>query len=141
MTTGLVVLAAASVALAAHPIKGATYKGTFGTSSISFKVAANGKKVSVFNFPVPPIGCQGGTFGSASGGSATVSKKGTFKVTLKLVFAPLHRTNGKLVVTGKFQKGGKESGKVSSIFTNPVFPPNCDKPEPYSTKGLTRTGG
>jgi hypothetical protein len=131
------VLASAGVALAAQPKKGASYSGTFKgitSDAVSFKVSANGKKVSGFAIPNPPAGCQGGGFGSASGGMATVSKQGTFKITLSLVFAPAHRTNGTVVVSGKFDKHGTESGKISSVFTNKAFPASCNASVTYSTK-------
>ncbi len=131
-------LASASIALAAQPLKGATYSGAFKgrvSDSVSFKVSANGKKVSGFSIPNSPAGCQGGAFGSASGGSGSISKQGTFKVTLSIVFAPAHRTNGKVVVSGKFGKKGAESGKVSSVYTNKLFPASCNFSIAYSTKG------
>ncbi len=131
-------LGSAGIALAARPLKDTTYSGSFKgqtSDAVSFKVSANGKKVSGFSIATPPVGCQGGEFGSATGGSGSISKQGTFKVTLSLVFAPAHRTNGKLVVSGKFGKKGAESGQVSSIFTNKVFTKSCNASIAYSTKG------
>jgi hypothetical protein len=131
------VLASAGVALAAQPKKGASYSGAFkslSSDTVSFKVSANGKKVSGFAIPNPPVGCQGGAFGSASGGTATVSTQGTFKITLNLVFAPEHRTNGKVVVSGRFGKHGTESGKISSVFTSKTFSTSCNASVTYSTK-------
>jgi hypothetical protein len=135
---GTIALVGTGVALAAKPLKGATYSGAFtgeAYNTISFKVSSNGKKVSGFNIPSPPVGCQGGAFGSASGGTATVSKKGTFKVTLNIVFAPQHKTNGTVLVTGKFGQHGSESGKISSTFTGKDFTASCDATKSYSTKG------
>ncbi|HEV7941762.1 MAG TPA: hypothetical protein VGP17_03035 [Solirubrobacteraceae bacterium] len=138
---GTVALVGAGVALAAKapkPLKGATYSGTFTGevyNTISFKVSSNGKKVSGFNIPSPPVGCQGGAFGSATGGTATVSKKGTFKVTLNIVFAPQKKTNGTVLVTGKFGKHGSESGTLSSTFTGKDFTTSCNATKSYSTKG------
>lgn len=138
----VVALAGAAVALAAHPVKGATYKGTFrGDTSpdITFKVAKNGKKVSGFSIPSPRADCQGGGFGSAKGGSGKISKKGTFTVTLRLV-SPLPtvpgHTAGKVVVTGKFQAHGKEKGTVKTIFTaTAVFHASCDSKVSYTATG------
>jgi hypothetical protein len=135
---GTVALVGTGVALAANPLKGATYSGTFTGevyNTISFKVSSNGKKVSGFNIPSPPVGCQGGAFGSSTGGTATVSKKGTFKVTLNMVFAPQKKTNGTVLVTGKFGKHGSESGTLSSTFTGKDFTTSCDATKSYSTKG------
>lgn len=133
-----VALIGTGVALAAKPLKGATYSGSFTGevyNTISFKVSSNGKKVSSFNIPSPPAGCQGGGFGSASGGTATVSKQGTFKVTLNIVFAPEHKTNGTVLITGKFGKHGRQSGKISSTYTGKDFPASCNATKSYSTKG------
>jgi hypothetical protein len=135
---GTVALVGAAVALAAKPLKGATYSGTFTGqvyNTITFKVSSNGKKVSAFNIPSPPVGCQGAAFGSATGGTATVSKNGTFKATLNLVFTPEHKTNGTVLVSGKFGKHGSESGTISSNFTDPSFPKSCNASKSYSAKG------
>lgn len=135
---GAVALVGVGVALGAQPLKGATYSGSFTGETfdtVSFKVSSNGKNVSGFNVPNPPAGCQGGAFGSATGGSAKVSKKGTFKVTLNLVFAPQKKTNGTVLITGKFGKHHSESGKISSNFTASGFPKSCNATKSYSTKG------
>ena len=139
----LISLAAAAfltsaVALAAKPFKGATYKGNIKLSvavpdPISFKVSGNGKRVSHFTIGSIPIGCQAGGFTSPKSRSAKVSKTGTFKAKL-----PLRAINGtkigNVVVTGKFLKGGKEKGKVSTRFTQRGFSKSCNKTAPYSTK-------
>jgi hypothetical protein len=135
----LALLAVAGVAVAAHPVKGATYKGKLSAPGplaepISFKVTSNGKRVHDFAITVVPVGCQGGLFGSPQPGSAAVTKQGKFKVTLKLYFAPAHRTTGKLVITGTFLAHGKETGKVSTVFTSPLYPKSCDKTVTYSMK-------
>lgn len=141
---GIAALAAAwalaGVAVAARPIDGALYSGSFtpgspSTTPVSFKVSADGKKVGSFAIAIPPVACQGGAFGNPQAGSAMVSKTGTFTVTLKLYFAPRHSTNGDLVVTGAFLAKGHERGKISSIFTNKLYPKSCDKTTSYTTSG------
>ena len=133
-------LTLAGVAFAAHPVKGATYKGKLNlpgsVDPISFKVTANGERVRAFSLPYVPVGCQGGAFGSPKPGSAAaITRKGTFKATLTLYFAPAHRVNGKIIVTGTFEAHGKEKGKVSTVFTNHLFGKSCDKTVAYSTTG------
>lgn len=134
---GLTALAAAPVALAAAPIKGATYKGTIARTSsvaysISFKVSANGKRVGSFKLSYYPVYCQGGGFGSLEQASGPISKKGTFKVALPIYFAPAHQRQGSVIVTGAFAKHGKESGKVTTDFTHAG---SCNGSSSYTTKG------
>jgi hypothetical protein len=128
--TVLISGAAAGAALAAHPLKGHEYTGTWGLYrySISFKVAKNGKNVSDFVLGSLPVGCQGGGFGSPQTKTVRVSKKGTFKATLPLVFGPTHSTTGSVVVTGTFLRHGRERGKISSQFKSKT----CDKTQAYS---------
>lgn len=123
----LAVSAGTAVALAAAPIKGATYQGklklphaTNQTFPISFKVSANGKRVSKFTLAHGyPVYCQGGGFGQQQPGSGTVTSKGKFTVKLPIVFTfgPTHRHQGFVIVTGTFAKHGKESGTVVTDFT------------------------
>ena len=124
----LVVSAGTAVALAAAPIKGATYQGelklphaTNQTFPISFKVSASGKGVSNFTLSHGyPVYCQGGGFGQQQPGSGTITKKGKFTVKLPLVFEfgpPPHRHQGFVIVTGTFAKHGKVSGTVVTDFT------------------------
>jgi len=127
------------MASAATPLHGATYSGSFGPPSsfaptISFKVSANGKVVNKFQVPSPPVGCQGGEFGSASGGSAEVSKAGKFSITLNLIFAQRNSTTGHVVITGMFQTKGTEKGSITSVFTGSSFPKTCNRTESYTTK-------
>jgi hypothetical protein len=140
-TSVALLLVVTAVALAAHVIKGATYRGRIASSNpavvepISFKVTANGKRVHDFTITALPIGCQGGAFGNPQPGSAAITEHGTFKATLKLYFAPAHRTTGKLVVTGTFLAHGKEKGKLSTVFASHGFSKSCDKSVRYSTTG------
>jgi hypothetical protein len=135
----LAVTGGAAVALAANQIKGATYKGKISLShasnitlTIRFRVSANGKRVSSFTLTNGyPIYCQGGGFGTAQSASGTITKDGTFTVKLPLYFAPAHQHQGFVVITGKFAKHGKESGKVKTDFTHSS---RCNGTATYSTK-------
>jgi hypothetical protein len=133
----LATLVAASAALAAKPIKGATYSGTIHRSSnvaytIKFKVSKNGTHVGGFTVPLLPVYCQGGGFGTPQSVVAKITKKGTFQAKLPIYFAPAHSTQGFLIVTGKFAKHGKESGKATTQFTHVTA---CDGTSTYSTTG------
>jgi hypothetical protein len=133
----LATLALAAGALAAKPIKGATYSGKINRASnvtypISFKVTPNGTHVTAFKVPTLPVYCQGGGFGTPQSVAAKITRTGSFKAKLPIYFAPAHSTQGNLIVTGKFAKGGKESGKVTTSFTHVT---SCDGTSSYSTKG------
>jgi hypothetical protein len=135
--------AGSAVALAAKPVKGATYSGDITrviraagqnhliTWAISFKVSANGKQVKSFTFANDyPIYCQGGGFGTPQSKTVKVSSRGTFRAKLTLYFAPEHQKQGFLIVTGKFGGHGKESGSVKTDFTR--FH-NCNGSTGYKT--------
>jgi hypothetical protein len=118
-----VVFASAGMAFASRAIGGASYSGTYQgrpTEGISFKVSANGKRVT--NLTVgTPFRCNGGCGGVASGGSGStrITSDGTFKVTLRLYFPPgSHSSEGTDTVTGKFLASGRAKGTVSSHFTH-----------------------
>src|SRR5689334_13568823 len=133
----LTALVAAPAAFAATPIKGATYKGRISratnvTFSISFKVNARGKRVGNFKLSSYPVYCQGGGFGSLQQASGTITKKATSKVKLPIYFAPAHSRQGFVIVTGRFAKKGKESGKVTTAFTHAT---SCNGTSSYTTKG------
>lgn len=136
----LVVAAGAAAALAATPIKGATYTGKLKlphassvTFPISFKVSANGKRVSDFSFPHGyPVYCQGGGFGQQQAASAPITKRGRFTVKLPIYFAPARSHQGFVIVTGTFAKHGKESGKVMTDFTTSA---GCNGTSTYATTG------
>jgi hypothetical protein len=138
--TGLVTAVAAAAALAANPIKGATYNGSWGTApaggTVQFKVSSSGKKVSGFRLGSVPLKCQG-VIPLANSGSATVSKTGKFVATLSLFFPPTQpsRHVGTVVVSGTFLKGRKESGKLATKYSGHGFNKSCDKTVTYSTKG------
>jgi hypothetical protein len=125
-TTGLLgcatVLASAGFALAASPVKGGAYTGKYSDGAIngiSFKVSANGKKVTDL-YAETPIHCAGGCggFSSPSGGTAKISSKGTFKVTLPIKGLGGKTTIGTDTITCTFLKHGKAKGTVSSHFNS-----------------------
>ena len=128
----------AAAALAAKPIKGATYKGKILRASnvtypISFKVSENGKRVSKFALSNGyPVYCQGGGFGAVQPASGTITKHGTFKVKLPIYFAPVHEHQGFVIITGSFAKHSKESGKVRTDFTHSN---SCNGTSSYTAKG------
>jgi hypothetical protein len=121
VAVGVATLAVAAVAPASNAVKGGSYVGSYSDgaqNAISFKVSANGKKVVELTLETP-IKCKGGCGGvaTASGGSASISKQGRFKVKLNLVFPPgSHKSEGTETVTGKFLKHGVAKGIVSSHF-------------------------
>jgi hypothetical protein len=114
------VLASAGVALASNAVKGASYSGHYTgkvTDTISFTVSANGKRVTDLSVTTP-FRCNGGCGGVPSpiGGSASISKKGRFKATLKLLELGSSKSFGTDTVIGTFEKHGKAKGTVSSHF-------------------------
>lgn len=140
-----VMLCTAAAALAAHPAKNKTYSGTIKQKetakitnrfAISFKVSRNGKHVSRFKLPQGfPLYCHSGGvggLGSPKSKSAKVSSKGTFKVSLPVVFAPTRQKQGTLKISGKFKKHRKESGKVKTALTGGLA--SCDGSIRYSAK-------
>jgi hypothetical protein len=116
-----VVFASAGVALASHAIRGASYSGTYKghpTDGISFTISANGKRLTHLRVATP-FHCNGGCGGVANGGpgSARITRKGTFKVTLPLYFPPgSHSSEGTDTVKGKFLSSGRAKGTVTSHF-------------------------
>ncbi len=133
----LVVTAEGAVAFAATPIKGATYEGKIArtsnvTYSISFKVSANGKRVSSFTLTNGyPVYCQGGGFGAVQQASGTIARNGTFDVKLPIYFSPSHQHQGFVIISGSFAKHGTESGKVMTDFTHGS---TCNGTSRYATK-------
>ncbi len=116
-----VALAGASLAFAAKQVTGATYTGHWtgvSTETIFFKVSSNGKKVVDLSVTTP-FKCNGGCggVGSPSGGSAVITRGGTFKATLTIP-APgsTSRSEGTDTVTGTFHAHGTASGKITSHF-------------------------
>ena len=128
-----VLLASAGMALAAKQVKGATYVGHYkGTvtqvavEAISFKVSANGKKVTDL-YVSTPFKCSGGCggVGSPKEGTAKIVD-GTFKVKLPIPAPGGGKSEGTDLVIGTFHAHGKATGTVTSHFA-------------HSTSGTTRT--
>ena len=126
------VIAMSSVALAAGPVKGGTYKGVtaHGKEAISLKVSASGKTVTV-HVPSPPAYCAGG------GGTAleitkaaAISSSGSFKGSIAYEFVPFHKTVVKLFFNGKFS-GRKVTGTARSEFP---FSKQCNGSTSFSAK-------
>jgi hypothetical protein len=118
--TAFVTLLTAGVALAADQENGWTYSSP--GESVYFKVSTTGKKV-IDVYASTPVKCPssvGGVGGiaSASGGSATISRHGTFKVTIKQASFRGHKSAGTDTVTGTFLEHGQEKGKVTSHFNS-----------------------
>jgi hypothetical protein len=139
--TMVVVLAAAGVALAAKPLKGATYRGTIErdgenvTFPISFKVSQNGKTVSSFKLADSfPVYCHGGGFPHIDDGSGRVTKRGTFTAKLPLLTISTNKADGFIVVSGTFARGGAASGKVRTDI-NGSFGTACNGSSPFTARG------
>jgi hypothetical protein len=122
-------LLSAAAALAAKPVKGATYSGTIsrGSLPITLKVSGNGRSVKV-NVPNPPLFCQGGGGGTTqSTKAAAITNGGTFTAKISYVF------KGKVVfsakVTGKFGAARGESGKITVTYKTA----SCSGTSSYST--------
>ena len=121
-----VTLASAGLALAAKQVRGATYVGHYkgvatevNTEAISFKVSANGKKLTGLSVSTP-FKCGGGCggVGSPSGGTARITREGTFTVKLKIPAPGGQGSEGTDTVTGTFHAHGKAGGTVTSHFNH-----------------------
>jgi hypothetical protein len=120
-----VALASAGIALASNAVKDGSYIGHYKggmTEAISFQVSANGKRVVDLDAQTP-FKCSGGCGGvpSVTGGSAKISKKGTFELKVKLVGPGSTKSFGTDTITGTFQSHGRAKGKISSHFTTGSF--------------------
>lgn len=121
----LVLALSTAVALAAAPVRGATYRGSLtGAQSsiqISFRVSPGGGQVQAIRLSALPIFCTGGAPPNSTlkFASAVVTRTGTFSTTGRdlLGVGPLKGTvAAKLTLTGTFAAGGRESGTVTTIF-------------------------
>jgi hypothetical protein len=115
----------AAVALAAGPVRGATYRGSLtgarSSIQISFRVSPGGEQVQAIKLSALPIFCTGGAPPNSTlkFGSAVVTRAGTFSTTGRdlLGVGPLKGTvAAKLTLTGTFAGGGRESGTVTTVF-------------------------
>lgn len=116
-------LACTGIALAAKQLRGATYVGYYKgaaqtVEAVYFKVSPNGRKVIDLSVDTP-FKCAGGCggVGTPKGGTAKISREGTFKVKLKIPApGPGNKSEGTDTVTGTFHAHGRASGKVTSHF-------------------------
>lgn len=135
----LALLVVVSGALAAGQVKGGSYAGSLIPSRdgvlVSFKVSSSGKQVSALTITNIPLYCSGGGKPiPVHFKNAPISSKGTFSSTGKYVIAegPKKGQIGtKLKIAGKFLKGGKEQGTLTTTYVGFA---NCSGKSSYSTK-------
>ncbi len=129
--------AAAALALAAHPVRGAHYKGVLPNppfnTKISFKVSNDGSTVkglkTKFDPAFPSDGCTEETPGvQQESDPAHISPKGKFKGVIHYSF---NGATAKAVVKGKFHPHGAETGKLTSTFP---ANPSCNGTVHYETE-------
>jgi hypothetical protein len=114
LAVGVALLMFAASALAAAPVRGATYKGQVRSGVVMFAVSSDGR--SVLNMRVgqfPPDGCGGGGPPPIEASSPAPIKNGKFTA-----HVTYRSSTGKLLatakVTGEFLKNRKEQGVVDS---------------------------
>ena len=135
----LAALLVADVALAASSVKGGSYAGNLIPArdgvTVSFKVSANGNKVTGLSTSNVPLYCSGGGKPiPVHFKNATISNKGTFSSTgkyLVLEGPKKGQVGANLKISGKFLKGGKERGTLRTSY---VGFPGCSGISAYSTK-------
>lgn len=111
-------------ALAANQVKGAKYSGQLAAPRtsylVSFRVSTNGKQVTGLKISNTPFYCSGGGRPvPVSFAKATISPQGRFTSTgtYVIVEGPLKGQVGtRLTITGRFAKGGKEQGVITSTY-------------------------
>ncbi len=129
-------LGGTGVALAASQVKDASYKGEVAQKlvTVSFRVSSNGKQVTALSISNTPIYCQGGGRPiPVRFANAPISARGIFTSTGRYVIAegPLKGQLGtKLKITGKFLKGGREQGVLTTTW---VKTPSCSGKSSYGT--------
>lgn len=113
----VLLLALATVALAASPVKGAKYAGSLTIAkaeTVTFKVSPSGKKViNVRVLPVVPNHCGVAGTPPAQNSIPAAIKNGKFKATLNEETSN-GAISGTATVTGKFLAGGKVKGVVEN---------------------------
>jgi len=122
LLTAAALVASATVALASNAVRGASYLGHFtggATAAISFKVSANGSRLTELSVDTP-IKCGGGCGGIPSGRAASVRiRNGKFKVIVKLLaLGSSSKVIGTDTVTGTFLKHGGARGTITSHFNS-----------------------
>jgi hypothetical protein len=128
------ILATVGVALAAGPVKGASYSGRVNVTAnltVSFKVSRSGKKVTALKVrPSLPNSCgYGGPLPTQTSKSARI-ERGKFTAQIKET-----ASNGTVIstakVTGKFLAKGKEKGNIEASLPNAK---SCNGTFSYSTR-------
>jgi hypothetical protein len=135
----MVALVVVSAALAASQVKGGSYTGSLIPSRdgalISFKVSASGKQVTALSVSNTPLYCSGGGRPTpVHFKNAPISSKGTFssKGNYLILEGPKKgQVGAKLKITGKFLKGRKEQGTLTTSY---VGFSGCSGKSPYSAK-------
>ena len=129
----LATLATTTAALAAAPVKGASYTGKLSAPknfiTVSFKVTADGEKVKKIRLSDTPFYCEGGgPPAPLKFKTATISDKNTFssKATVKNAEG---QVTYRAKISGAFQKKGKAKGTVKSTYP---LAPDCDGKSSFS---------
>lgn len=136
--------AAASAASAAPPIRAAHYSGALRAPqskvSISFAVSPAGDRVTSLRIGMLPFYCANGPGPSATPRltfpQAVISRRGTFSAAGqdRVASGPLKGVPlAKVLVTGAFAAGGRESGTVTTTY--PGAAQRCSGHSAYATRG------
>jgi hypothetical protein len=128
----VIVIGTTTVALAAGPVKGASYKGAtaHGKDAISLKVSRSGKTVTV-SVPTPPgysQGCGGPTRQISK--AAAISSSGSFKGSIAYEFQLVRKIVVKLFISGRFS-GRTVKGTARSEY---AFSKACGGSTSFSAK-------
>lgn len=126
-------------ALAAKQVKRGSYTGGLVPAKeeivVSFKVSASGKQVAALTITNTPLYCSGGGKPTpVHFKNAAISGKGTFASTGEYVILEgpnKGKVGTKLKITGKFLKGRKEQGTLTTTY---VGSPECGGKSQYTTK-------
>ena len=128
----VIVIGTTAVALAAGPVRGATYKGAtaHGKDAVSLKVSGSGKTVTV-SVPTPPgysVGCEGPTRQITK--AASISGGGAFQASISYEFQLVRKIVVKLFLSGKFS-GHTVKGTARSQY---VYSKACGGSTSFSAK-------
>jgi hypothetical protein len=131
------VLLLAQPATATAPKKGGSYHGTLAAPrtgiAVTFKVSADGRKVTSLKISSTPIYCSGGGRFTPFTFKAASITNGKFKAAGKQTISEgpqKGKIGAKLSITGKFGKRGTESGKLAISW---VYSPTCSGTSAYTT--------
>jgi hypothetical protein len=135
----LALAALATVSLGANQVKGGSYKGALQPVtrgiSVSFKVSKSASQVTSLSISNIPAYCSsGGPATPIHFKNASISSKGTFTSSAQYVIkvGPFKGQVGeKLKITGKFLKGKREQGTLTTTYPKASA---CSGKSPYTTK-------